>query len=638
MSSLASKYMPSLAGAAGFGAFVFPLTGPLHLLFVASAALALAVTARSDQRFLWTGYALGAFALVVLGYMSSILAAAALAVVVLAATGHIRIAMSLLLINLTTAMSAQELIGEFLHHASLEAGAPALISMFVLSLATVTYKQAAGVATSGLLSLGGAWLGNQYAATPDTIITLSAIPITLAAAILCAQPNNFQRTILMPSSLVLIAVMASWAWTPPKSGSEIWLLLPDAPNTFESKYFQNYIEALSFAGINAKTATKPKEIPLDALVLMPWLTAEFEDEEMIGPISRERHWTIIAGGEHNNLSEVVTRIETISGQKLLRNNLTVPPENTNFSGPMYTPGPLVWEPRSVLNRGASVNISSLFDKVILAGDGWWAEPDIEEWLWVGDYIWQPNDRAGRLALAAVSDIGGARWLVLGDSSPLLNTQLISDPRAATHLLLAASLWPAFIHDLLLATLGAIVIFGRCHIALLLLPMAVSLLAIIIEHPSKAWKDTYIGQSGFDERNFNIVLAENPALVRYPRRVIRIGSPISNSLKLPEEPSVIFLLVDHGAEIGGVLFDNCQRIGSLLTDEGPYLMDAQACRVDGNARVLIGTNEAAAVVAIPNKNSEVIIVLDTAFLGQMAPGSNSQWLIAQIAEGQRLSLE
>ena len=621
--------MPSLAAAAGFGAFVFPLSAPWHLLFVASAALAVTVIARSDQRFLWAGGALSAFALVLLGYMPSSFAAATLAVTALVATGRIKIALSLLLINLTTAMSAQELIGNLLHHSSLEAVAPALLSMFVLFLASVTYKHAAGVATSGLLSVGCVWLGNQFASSPEVVIALSALPITLAAAILSAQPNNSHRTAAIPSGIVLIAAMAVWAWTPPKSGGEVWILLPEAPNTYEAKYFENYSEALSFAGIDAKMATQPEDIPIDAVVLMPWLTAAFVDEKMIGPLSRERHWTIIAGGEHTNLGEVAERIETISGQNLLRNNLTVPSGNTNFSGPIYTPGLLAWEPRSIFNRGASVKISSLSDKVILAGDGWWAEPDIGEWLWVGDYVWQPNERAGRLALAAVSNIGGARWLVLGDNSPLLNTQLISDPRAATYLLQAASLWPAFIHDLLLAILGVIVVYGRHHMVLFLLPMAVSLLVVVIERPSQAWKDAYLGQSGFDERNFNLVISENPGLVRSPRRLIRIGSPISNFFSLPEEPSIIFLLVDHQAEISGVRFDHCHRIGSLATNEGPYLMDAQACRVEGNARVLIGTNEAAAVVAIPNKNSEVIIVLDTAFLGQKAPETNSRWLMNQI---------
>ena len=103
------------------------------------------------------------------------------------------------------------------------------------------------------------------------------------------------------------------------------------------------------------------------------------------------------------------------------------------------------------------------------------------------------------------------------------------------------------------------------------------------------------------------------------------SPISGKAELPSDPATVFMLVDATAEVKDVLFDQCHRLGALATDEGPYLMDAQACRITGQARVLIGNKQAAAAVAI----GETIVILDTAFLGQKAPLGNSKWLLEEI---------
>jgi hypothetical protein len=145
-----------------------------------------------------------------------------------------------------------------------------------------------------------------------------------------------------------------------------------------------------------------------------------------------------------------------------------------------------------------------------------------------------------------------------------------------------------------------------------------------------WQDTYIGESGFDERNFNVALADNPALVD-GRRLIRMKMPVSGSVVLPAGDSVVFMLVDGTAEVGGVKLSGCRRMGSLLTDEGPYLMDAQTCRVDGSARVLIGTPEGAAAFAVPTTNGEALVVLDVAFLARKAPETNVGWLLKEIKQ-------
>lgn len=142
------------------------------------------------------------------------------------------------------------------------------------------------------------------------------------------------------------------------------------------------------------------------------------------------------------------------------------------------------------------------DRILLAGDGWWAEPDIGEWLWVGDYVWQPSDRGGRLSLALSADIGGARWVVLGDNTPFINSQLIADPRPAIRILELATLWPAFILDFYLLALGCAFFVQLKSMRSGWMPyvtvgslICVAFLSLLQStRGGGAWRDAYIGES------------------------------------------------------------------------------------------------------------------------------------------------
>ena len=92
-------------------------------------------------------------------------------------------------------------------------------------------------------------------------------------------------------------------------------------------------------------------------------------------------------------------------------------------------------------------------------------------------------------------------------------------------------------------------------------------------------------------------------------------PVAGEISLPEGNAVVFMLVERSASIGEVRLSACRRIGSISTAEGPYLMDAQACRIDRPGRVLIGTSAGAAAFTLPNAKGETLIILDVAFLAQ-----------------------
>ena len=624
MSSSDSRWLPGLAAGAGIGAFALPLVMPWYLIVVLASAFAAIFGTFGRQRAVVVICTFFVVLLVFRTNFSAPIAAACLSAAALAMTKRLDLAVGVLLLNLSNIASAQELLGDFLHGANLEATSPALLSALVLAMASRSRLQIAQVLGSALLVIGLVRLAMTVVSAPETLMVVGAVPVVFAGA--CFGFSEPARERLVPPLMVIvIASLGCWFWLPPKSTGEFWLLLTKSPDAFESKFFSNYVEALRFGGLSAKRANSVEEIPRGATVLMPWLTAAFPDDRLVGELARQRHWTVVVGGEHNNQGAVATRIESLSGKALLRVNLTVPRGKTDNSGPMRMSEIVAWPHESILNRGASVTIGSLTDKVLLAGDGWWAEPDIGEWLWVGDYIWRNGDRAGRLAMLAVSNIGGARWVVLGDNSPLVNRQLVADPRAFVRILHAASLWPAFFSDLLIAGLAVALVFNVAPVIFVFVP----LVAVIIaggasHHPSPIWEDSYLGQSGFESRNFNEVIVDNPALIEQ-RRLIRLKAPSSGQVTLPHGPATIFMLVESSADIDGVRLDRCRRLGSLATSDGPFLMDAQACRVSGQAKILIGTRQAAAAIAV----GETIVILDTAFLAQNAPKGNAEWLIKEI---------
>ena len=126
-----------------------------------------------------------------------------------------------------------------------------------------------------------------------------------------------------------------------------------------------------------------------------------------------------------------------------------------------------------------------------------------------------------------------------------------------------------------------------------------------------------------------MIANNPELGVSGWKLIRIKNELSGIYNLPRGKSIIFGIIDTQVDIGSVSLNRCHRIGAIESDEGPYLMDSQACLVSGNAEILMGDSEGAAAIRIKNDDHEAIIILDRKFLSQKAPTKNATWLLGKM---------
>jgi hypothetical protein len=144
-------------------------------------------------------------------------------------------------------------------------------------------------------------------------------------------------------------------------------------------------------------------------------------------------------------------------------------------------------------------------------------------------------------------------------------------------------------------------------------------------PSERWTQLYVGQSGFDDRNFNQTITNQPKLLNPAGWVLLRRRVLSGAIRAPAGNVVIFGLIDGDADFGIAKFSKCRRLGNLQINEAPRLMDAQACKVEGEAEVLLGSAQSAAAVRMKTDHGSIILILDQAFLGRRAPVSNAVWL-------------
>jgi hypothetical protein len=542
------------------------------------------------------------------------------------------LAFIILFLQTSLAATFQALLSNWLYAFGLELSAPSLMACIALLL--IGYHHFLKRLIYPLASLLLTYVGIQLLDTPILIMYLASVSSVIFAASLAnySDQNTGSSIKKLFCFLLMSAVFIGWFLYPPEKTKFQYVFMQELVDAPEYQYYKNYSEVLKHIGSSVQFTTDLTLVPDHSLVIVPWLSAISNDKlGTLKKLANSRNWTVMLIGEHTNYGEVANRVNSLVGREALRDDLVTPAKNSDSNGSLRVADFRAWQTDTIFNRGASINISKFFDRPLLEGDGWWAEKNIGEWLWVGDYKWQPGDRTGRMTLAGSFIEQSSRWIVVGDTSPFLNQQLISDPGVLNRFVELTSLWPSMLRDFVLMGIGVLFLIATSFsfIFLLLLAFVFSVYGFkeVLNKPG-------FQVLSFDERNFNTVLASSPNLLTSGWKITRLGGLISNNITSVKSDTVYFGLVEDTIQFGNVTLNHCRRIGNILTTEGPRLMDSQVCRVNGNAKILIGTADAAAALEIYTEAGRTILILDTSFLGKKAPLDNSLWLTKTIKKPDR----
>ncbi|CAM8365122.1 hypothetical protein [Candidatus Methylopumilus planktonicus] len=506
---------------------------------------------------------------------------------------------------------------------------PFIVSTFVLGLLLNSYS----FFRKCFLAIFLAFLGLRYLPFSTIILDLFLLLPLIYVFLSAFKINNLQEDYVLRQSnfkgfltlLIFLVSFHSFSFSPNLS-SNYYYYLPDIKNSYEAKFFVNYDDALSFTGKKFSRIESLSEVPEGSVVLYPWITEDDPkiDTKEIRAVAMAKKLTLILIGEHTNYSNNANIINSITNTSTLNNDLTVPEFNSDESGHLRSSDFREWPANSIFNRGASLNLGFL-DLLLLSGDHWWLEKNIGEWLWIGDYIREEDDRYGRVPLGMALNDGNSRFVVFGDTSAFMNFQIIANPTAFNRLVDLASCKFSFLKALLL--LSIIFIYLRHP------KIKVPLFTIIIfifstfyfsnYKNSDKWDYFNVGQSGFNRNNFNKKLAEFNQLSKLNMKRSRY---LNSHAFYKEEDSIHFGLIDHELILKDLSVSDCRRMGLVDTSDFT-LMDGQTCRISGNAEPLAGSLSSAPAVKFNYRGYTKILIFDVGFLSEHAPEKNISWLLS-----------
>ena len=539
------------------------------------------------------------------------------------------------LFNVGVLMLAQELPNE------IRLAAPCIFACIVSSIFLTGWIYQ--LALTCIASIVGALIFTFVAGSEPIIAGLvCTIPFAVALALYPIGGNKLDKRLAALAVLIILhCAVLFYSSNPVWERVIVWL--PNMDNSYESKFFTNYVDTLNMVGVPARQVKNATEVPANSVVLCPWVpgadSARFLADLKSLPYAGSL--TVIVAGEHTNYLGFLDSVNPIFSGAQFNNDTTVPPGNNDSMGAVRTSSLTQFPPTAILNRGASLSLLSPFSNPIIIAEGIFSDPGPErpDPLWVGDYRLMPSDSRGWVLLG-VNFRDGPVWSLVGDNSFLLNHIVAAQPEALMRYLSLASNRPALLMTFMLLAHGiAIIVISSNWLVFILsrrvdsqfvLLITLFLVSFFFLCASQITNQTYRISTGFervrsvwgafDVRDHSHALVElAPTLNKYNNTSLFYTEKIvPSSVGVSGGTEIHIGLLQEGTSYAGFKIDACRRLGAIeLQSNEIYLMDAQACRVTGDVQILIGT-ESEAVAFSTNSIPKRIFIMDKYFLAGASP--------------------
>ncbi len=269
-------------------------------------------------------------------------------------------------------------------------------------------------------------------------------------------------------------------------------------------------------------------------------------------------------------------------------------------------------------------------------------------FWVGDFNLDKLDRRGwMLLMAAYRD--GPLWILSGDNSFLMNRYLLPNPAPITHAISLATLFPMLLLELwILIVIFAWGIQARNintasikYVFIFLLPILI-LVIISFSLRAQASPNYFLKKAlfqnlkyfGGDERSSAIAISANSKVIDESKKRLFVYEGFFTSKDIGNSgiDEIHIGHIKNGFTYNGIKIDNCD-LTSYSNSANPKinLLEAQYCRVTGDARVIVGNKNQASVIEI-NSTPSVTLILDKYFLSGSAPNDANIKYLLKLLDG------
>jgi hypothetical protein len=450
--------------------------------------------------------------------------------------------------------------------------------------------------------------------------------------------------------IVLLLIHSIFIWTSSTriDLERIVVWIPPSVEKYESQFFKDYSSTLNLAGIKTKQISDISEIHENSLVIVPWGTAPGSHKFLLdlknSPIGKSL--TVLIGGEHTNYSGFADRLNPLfDGALRFNNTTTIPPNNANQMGALWTSSALQFPFNATINRGASLTISSLKAFPILIAKSIFADSGPNEFndFWVGDFLLGHSDPRGwSLLMAAYKN--GPLWVLSGDNSFLMNRYLLPNPTPVIHTIFLATLFPMLLLQLWILMTISIWVYqirfrnatstdSRYICTLPILVLSIMFLGLTSQSLPNYGAHKNLSQNlkyfGGDERSSAVAIsAISKAIDESNKRLFVYEEYMtSKDIGISGLAEIHVGHIKNGFTYNGIKIDNC-GISSYTNSVEPKinLLETQYCRVSGNAKIIVGDVNQASVIEI-NSTPPVTLILDKYFLSGSPPvDANIQYLL------------